>query len=631
MSGIIIPDLSPEINPGEDFYWHVNKTWETTVNIPSWSSSYGVSEEIEMQIEKVLYRILKKCKTIKSNDCNALSIFTTSALTPSYQKNSVLLLKQILNSINCIRDTDDIARTLAEFCLYKCECLITVYTVEQEEEHHKNRIYLATGKLGLPDKSYYDKSSDVILPYTKMLTSIAKLLEFPDPKSVEVFVQEEVSLAYNMDRADFEKDSASSIKHLETLCPAIPWASFWSVLNIKNDAKIILGSKRWLKIVNILFKKWSLDNWKIFLKCSLILHALPVLPKPFSKYYFNFFGRLMSGQKEKIPTKRLALTMTQKWLTVSLSKEYIKALLVIEPGIKAEVTEFVKKLVESAKSRLSKTDWLEHDTRLRAKKKLGAMHLGVGYPDEWPDIELPELNKENFLGNILELGKSSTIADLNNEGKVSKKIKCWDDPAFAVNAFYYSSGNGLIMPAGILIWPFYKKDAPLGWNYGALGAAIGHEMTHAFDMDGKNYDERGFLEPWWTVSDNRNYNKKTKELIKIFNEAEYVRHHVNGELTLSENISDLGGLGIALGALEGELDRTNRIRGLRNFFIAFAVSWRTKMRLAKAYQSLLVDRHAPPTLRVNLIVSQFDQWYEAFDIQPGHKLYREPAARIRIF
>ena len=630
MPKIKVPPLFEKTAPGKDFYYHVNRNWQIRANIPNWLSSFGVSEEIEIQVDDKLYNIMNE--SMKKMD--TIGVLSHSALTPSAQYNSIKTLKEIISKFACMRDEKDIAKTLGEFCLYRINSLFTVYSVEQEEENHKNRIYLTAGKLGLPDKSYYSGKVPGIIAYSKLLEKVGELLELP--YNMSSFVQLEASLANIMDRVDFDKDVRTTRQKLIEEYPSIPFKEFWETLEIKADGPIVIGSSRWMRMMQQLFKTWTLENWKIFFTGSLILHSLLILPPPYNDLYYDFFGKKLKDQPEKISQKRLALTMIKQWLPVTLSKEYIRANSVVNSRIKEEVTLFIKKLVVAAKHRLDNTEWLHQDTRTRSKKKLDAMDIGISYPDEWSKtkVKAEELNKENLLENILNLGKIMTLEDLEKEGKKSDKNKRWDDPTFAVNAYYYSQGNMLIMPAGILNWPFYKTDAPLGWNYGALGAAVGHEMTHAFDMDGKNYDERGFMEPWWTVGDNRAYNKKAKELVKIYGEANYMEHKVNGNLTLSENIADLGGLGIALGALEEELvgaSADKRKAALRNFFMAFAVSWRTKERKQKAYQALLIDRHAPPTLRVNLVVSQFDAWYEAFDIQEKNALFRAPEDRIRIF
>jgi putative endopeptidase len=240
------------------------------------------------------------------------------------------------------------------------------------------------------------------------------------------------------------------------------------------------------------------------------------------------------------------------------------------------------------------------------------------------------------LENLLQLGAWQTAYEISRLGEKRVNQKDWDEPVFAVNAYYYTQSNEMVIPLGSLYWPFYSSTAPLGWNYGGLGCILAHESTHAFDKEGKEYDPDGFPKKWWTPSDNRAYNKKTKSLIQLFSSQKILDNAVSGSLTLSENIADLGGMAIALDALRKHLEQhkvseEDCKKAYQQFFLSYAVSWRVKEKPEKTLQSLFLDHHAPPSLRVNLIVSQFDEWYKAFDILETDPMYIPPEKRIRIF
>jgi putative endopeptidase len=221
-------------------------------------------------------------------------------------------------------------------------------------------------------------------------------------------------------------------------------------------------------------------------------------------------------------------------------------------------------------------------------------------------------------------------------GKEVDVNRYWDDVVYSTNAHYYTETNQMILPAGSFTWPFYHEAAPIGWNYGGLGAVISHEITHAFDMDGMKYSVIGEKKNWWTTTDLKKYKKIASRLVERFGKARVLGHPVNGSLTLDENISDLGGLAIALDALKMDLIRrkasvTQEKEAYRNFFLSYAVSWRVKDSPERALQRLFMDRHAPTPLRVNYVVNQFDEWYEIFEIQVADELYLPPEERIRIF
>jgi len=278
-------------------------------------------------------------------------------------------------------------------------------------------------------------------------------------------------------------------------------------------------------------------------------------------------------------------------------------------------------------------EWLQPSTRDKAAKKIKAMRLSIAYPDEFAELKAPRLSKNNLIDNLIAMGEWRSDYELGRLGEHRDDQKDWDDPVYAVNGYYYSEANELVIPSGSLLEPFFSESRPLGWNYGGVGAIIGHEMTHAFDEEGCEYDENGRKKKWWSPTDTRNYEKITRHLVKMFNEHSLMHHHIDGKLTLSENIADLGGLAIALDALNVRLqgeDADIKKAAYKQFFTAYAVSWRIKERTKKQLQGLFMDKHAPTPLRVNLVVNQFQEWYDAFNISSG-LMFLPLDKRLRIF
>jgi putative endopeptidase len=325
--------------------------------------------------------------------------------------------------------------------------------------------------------------------------------------------------------------------------------------------------------------------------------------------------------------------LAQTWLKGSLGYMFVQRF--VPPQIKESALAIAKEIRQVAIERAGLVDWLDPKTRVKAQRKIASIYLGVAYPSQIERDKKTTLDPEQLVKNVLDLSLLDFKDEMENINQKLNPSK-WDDAIFAVNAYYYNEGNRLILPAGILRWPFFHPAASDGWNFGGLGATIGHEITHAFDADGKEYDEEGNRKPWWSRSEISRYRKKVEALIRLFSATEYFGHHLSGSLTLSENIADLGGVAIALAALKQRLSvqgttEVKRKKEICDFFTSFAVSWRTKERKEKAMQSLFMDVHSPPMARVNNIVCQFDDWYECFDIKPGDTLYKEPSARIRIF
>jgi putative endopeptidase len=294
----------------------------------------------------------------------------------------------------------------------------------------------------------------------------------------------------------------------------------------------------------------------------------------------------------------------------------------------------MKSILDAACSRIQETEWLEEKTRGKAVEKVKKIKASIVRPGNWTPFTPVKLDSENLLWNIFQLGTLKLNTMLENIGK---EHKYWDEGIYRVNAYYYNENNEIMVPYGTVYYPFYSVKESAAWNFGALGSILGHEICHAFDEDGKNYNGEGEKEKWWTRKDNLRYNHKSKELIHLYSKEEIDGTHLNGKKTLSENIADLGGLAIALEALQNYFIKENitevdeQLKAYRIFFYSFAVSWRTKYRAEKLQRMIELDLHAPAEQRVNLVVCQFDEWYDAFGVKEGDEMFCKPKDRIRIF
>ena len=617
--------------------------------MPPYMSSYGVSEEIEESVNKELLTILDQSRTIVQKTADKkiphttylLGTLTESALNKKVQQNNIQSLKRIVTGFRCIRDNKDVATVIGDCITKGINTIFSVQVVPTETDSAILRFGIGPGDVGLPDLSYYNKQETSILKrralaaYTKLLLRLG--IDF-DVEGLERFVGFETIVAEAIVKSRQDNEVLMKGSDLQRTFPAIPWEAFltrctgWSPSKIKSHTFLIF-SKRWFTDVNRWFRTLPLETWRLYFSGNVILHTLPLLPPPFDEMEFQLFGHRMRGQSEKLPQRYLALRMAQIWLSGSLGYLFVKSY--VSPIIKQQAYAIAREIRQVAAERAGATEWLESVTRKIASKKVNNIYLGVAYPTVMERDEQTTLNPENLVDNVFTLATLKFQDSLENVGSKLQPER-WEDPVFAVNAYYYNEGNRLILPAGILRWPFFHPAANDGWNFGGLGAVIGHEITHAFDNEGKDFDETGNLRPWWSKEESANYHKKTEALISLYNNTTYFGHHLNGVLTLSENIADLGGVAIALAALKKRLAAKKVTQDVYKkeiceFFTSFAVSWRTKEKKEKAIQSLFMDVHAPPSARVNNIVSQFDDWYECFNIQPGHALYKDPSHRIRIF
>ena len=641
-SKINIPPTT-SIRPGSDFYRYINGAWLRHTPMPPYASSYGVSEEVDSHIEKFIFKEIYACQALVAkgkprtfDDTVRYSIgqMALSSLRPNMQKNNVEFLKRSIRSLGCIRDTNDIASALGAMCRFN---IATILEISISQTASIYRINLSPGSLGLPHLQYYNATvpgkSKILYAYTGLLARIVKRLDIDD---LSYMIPLEAIFAANLSHAEKEDESiiltgAELVKEYKN----IPWDILFKSYGIEDDKfkthKINVDSPGWFSYLNKQMIDLPLEQWQSLLTLHTILHALPYLPPPFDTWHHYLYGRLLRGQRNKTPQDILTLNIVKNQMPTQLGYIFVKKYL--SPEFKSQATQFVNHIVDAAVKHVKEVEWFTGETRRRAAEKIRGMTVSAGYY-ELPLQPPPTLQPDNLLANIYILEAASTDQQIRQLLHGTPK-GFWKEPPYTVNAYYYHETNQIIIPAGCFFWPFFNEAHKewIGWNYGGLGATIGHEITHAFDTHGRLFNESGNEKEWWSSSDLKNYGDKTAALVKLFTTQKVLGRGVDGKSTLNENLADLGGLAIALDALKSELTGTTeeRARQLRDFFISYAISWRTKEHSERRLQRLILDIHAPVELRVNLIVSQFEEWYQAFDITEKDALYIPPEERIRIF
>lgn len=637
-------------NPGENFYQYINHDWIKRAHIPDFESSYSVNEEIEQQIDANLFKILDECEafalksvdkkdSIKERFKDIIGRLILSSMRVKVQKNSIHLLKQKIDNLHCIRSIDDIGEVLGYLCKHKVSTLLNTF-IQLERTKKNSSIYtliLNEGSLGLPDDSYYKATAPgklrTLYAYINLVKKVCKLLDIDDLSSV-IPLESYFSAHIKNNEVLKNDEILFEGKELVKKFPIFPWNSFFSSLDLPNylEYSFRVSSIHWIQTLEKSFSTITFEQWKNLFKLHVVLHALPLLPPPYDDIHFDFFENRLKGQKKKISQKYLTLNLVKNYLSTQLSILYKDKYL--KDSLKKNATDFIKSVHTSAIKQIQSNTWMETKTKEKAKEKVKKMVLSIGWPEKYPLLFMPILETDNLLSNIYALSSSIHKEEINLLNKKSKPGVFWSEASYLVNAFYYNEINEFIIPAGSLMKPFYDKDSSIGWNYGGLGCVIGHEMVHAFDEDGRNYDEHGLYNPWWSKKDNRYFQNISKSLIEQYNKSKIYDVNINGKKTLNENIADLGGMSIALEALKNEIssyDENKKKVEYQQFFISYAVSWRTKEEKQKVLQNIFMDVHSPPEFRVNNIVVHFDEWYYAFDIEVGDKLYIPPEERIRIF
>jgi len=634
--------------PGDNFYLFVNEAWLHKTVIPPTRVTFGVSEEIEQKIESDSKILLQECiRETKTKDTKSsykkslqhlLGNLTLSVQKANETQTNMNLVKNILACIQSLSNKEEVGVLLGEFCKYKIHCLLHLYAQYENKNDTKYTFTIGTGSLGLPDPSYYFQKSlnrqKYLHAYKKFLKRIGSLFDIPNLHCVVKLerILAGVLLESQNDTLEVEKTGA----RLEDEFRHIPWTIFFETMGLANwkSNLFFIDSPRWLHTVNKLFYHLGLDQWKLLLSLEFLLYSLTWLPAPYSDVSFRFYRKLLRGQQKKLDRDIQAIYVAQQYAMPFFSRLYKEQF--IDPSIKPVIQHMIEEFLIVAKRRLQRVEWLEESTRKKAQEKVDAMKFIVAFPDKFEYHVLPPIDNTNLLANLLELGTWQTHYEIQKLGQPISQRKEWDDALFAVNAYYYEQANEMVIPSGILHPPFYDAHKSFAWNYGGIGCILSHEMTHAFDKEGKEFNPKGIQQKWWTSSDNSNYNKQIQELIALYNKQKVFGLPVSGKKTVSENIADIGGMSIALDALKQKVDsmsltENQRKEYYKEFFTSYAVSWRLKEKKKKRIQSLILDKHAPPSLRVNLVVSQFQEWYDAFDIQPEDALYIPAEKRIHIF
>ena len=588
-----------------------------------------------------LLKIIKKSIKQPTNaDKKAVATYVKSLYTKTSGERVKNTLQILLNQVDCLTNSVNPENTLqiqiAQIMghrAYNGMFGIIGLGEAPEEQHSKHiRMTLYTPSKGLPKKEYYIKQK-IFNYYKYFLKTLGSAFHYDD---LDAFAEMEKKYVHILDNADNEDTVVMTGKAIQALAPHFPWTVFWNTIDPEGQflsQKFNVYSKKWLIYVNTMFKKYTLENWKVWLRASLLISYANLLPRELNKYYFHLYNYLIRGQIKPLSKLETVIGIIKRDLEIPLSRIYVEEFNM--KALRAEMRAFMETIRSATIERIQSLDWMHHSTRLKAIAKVRNINFGVLYMTQSYNYETPQLGPDP-IENMHILGR----AYINRALKIIQEkysTDLWDEvPVYNVNAYYMSAGNRLFIPAAIANWPFYCSDASIGWNYGALGSVIGHEITHAFDDNGREFDQYGNRSHWWTNGDITAYEKKTRDIISLYNKSELYGRNINGAQTLSENIADLGGIAISLAALKGQLEKRNAdekecLQMYRDFFEGYATSWREKERKTHCIRELIVDVHSPAIFRVNNIVGHFQEFYDAFHICAKDPMYIAPENRLRIF
>ncbi len=639
--------IDSTVNPGDDFYQFANGGWLKTTKIPDdktrWSEFGVLGEKNNERILSIINEISKDSNVKKgSNTYKIKEFYNTGMDTAKIDKLGVAPLAELFAKIDGMNTLEDVQNVSAYLQTMYIPTFFTIYAAPDQKNSSINIANLYQGGLGLPNKEYYlsekEQMKKLREAYVKHVAKMFTLLgddEATANKNAKTVMAVETEFAkasfsmLQLRDADLNYNKMT-VSELAKLSPNLDWANYFKTMGYANIESINIGQKPFVKELSSILKNTKVEDWKTVFRWDLINNMASYLSSNFEKANFEFYAKTMSGQKQMSPRWKRVLGVTSTVLGEAIGEIYVKKY--FPPEAKKKMLTLVANLREALAERIAKLTWMGDSTKKEAKAKLDAFTVKVGYPDEWKDYSNLKVGTESYAANALNAMKFMYKFNMDKLGKPVDK-KEWGMTPQTVNAYYSPSKNEIVFPAAILQPPFFNLHADDAVNYGGIGVVIGHEMSHGFDDQGSKYDKDGNLRNWWTKADRAKYEEQTQKLVNHFDGFVAIDSlHVNGKLTLGENIGDFGGLTISYEALKiaKKGDLSKKIDGYtlsQRFFLSYATIWRNKIRDEALKRRIKEDVHSPGKFRVNGGVFNIPEFYEAFNIKKTDKLYRSVEQR----
>jgi endothelin-converting enzyme/putative endopeptidase len=642
---------SAALRPGDDFFAYANGDWLTKTEIPADRSSWGamgaLAEETNQRIVKMIEDLANDKKL--GGEARKVSDYYRAYMNESaIEGKGVSPLKPMLAKIDAIKDKAGLTRALGESIRadvdplnntdFFTENLFGLWVAQGLHDTSRHMPYILQGGLGMPDRAYYLDSSERMAglrtKYQQHIAAMFKMAGYSDAeaRAAKVFALEVDIANAHASRADsadvLKADNTWTVKDFASRAPGMDWNAFFKAAKLGDQQKFIVWHPSAVVGEAALLQKVDLATWKDYLAFHRINQMANVLPKAFADQRFDFYGKSLSGTPQQSVRWKRALGATNEAMDEAVGKIYVAKYFPAEN--KARLQQMVGNIVDAFGKRVDKLDWMAPATRAQAKEKLKTLYVGVGYPDKWKSYEGLKVVADDAFGNAVRADEFHTAQEIAKLHRKPDRTE-WSMPPQLVNAVNLPLQNALNFPAAILQPPFFDPKASDATNYGAIGAIIGHEISHSFDDQGAQFDAQGRLRDWWTKQDAEHFKTASSKLVEQYNGYKpFADLAVNGQLTLSENLADLAGLAASYDAYKSASGTKAGEEGDRQFFMGYAHSWRNKAREAAERRGILTDGHAPPQYRT-ATVRNLDAWYKAFDVQPGQKLYLAPEDRVRVW
>ncbi|WP_413670222.1 M13 family metallopeptidase [Mucilaginibacter sp. Mucisp86] len=648
----VIHNMDTTVKPGDDFFKYANGTWLRKNPIPAAYASWGIGNVVQEELRDRMKRINEdalKANAPKGSNTQKIGDFYFSGMdTVNIEKQGLSPLKDELDKIDRITDIKSLVEEFAHLQRIGVTQPIGAYVGQDAKNSSKMILGLYQSGIGMPNRDYYfnkDEHSVAIRTnyQNKYLPTMFKLAGLTADKataaakktySLETFLADSSRKLEDL-RDPYHNYNKMTLVALSKLAPDIDWKPTFEKMDYKNSDTVIVGQPEYYRALNKALKIYSIDDWKNYLRNNLMTAFGSYLSKPFDQEVFRFYEKVIEGSTAQLPRWKRVLDTENGLMGEVLGQIFVKEY--FPEKTKERYVKLVEEMRTSFKEHIEKLDWMSPETKEKAYYKLSKVNPKVGYPDKWKDFSTLEINRGPYALNVLRANEWWHNFSAAKLGKPVDRTE-WDITPQTYNAYYNPSNNEIVLPAGIFTIPGYKDeniDDAVIYGY-AAASTIGHEMTHGFDDQGRQFDAAGNLKAWWKPQDSVKFSQRAKMLIDQFNGYSIYGLHVNGKATQGENIADLGGIVIGLDAFkktqqykEGKL--INGLTPLQRYFLGYSLGWLTQDRKESLSSQILTNEHAPGFMRVNGPFTDVPEFYEAFHIKKGDKMWIDPDKRVKIW
>src|ERR1700736_3095960 len=642
-------NFDTSVKPSDDFFLYANGGWIKRTEIPPEFSRWGSFNILIEHNNDALHAIAEKTAKTKASDPTAQKVgdyYASGMDEKTIEAMKTKPLQDELDKIDTMKDRNDVLKEIAHLHLIGVNAFFNFGSSQDDKDSTREIANAVQGGLGLPDRDYYTKDDDAskklrdayVAHVTKMLTLLGESAEKADADAKKIMALETSLAQASRTRVELRDPQKNYNKmtpdQLQQLTPDWKWSDYFSGIGLTNPGDIDVHQPDFFKAINTAFTSTSLDDWKSYLRWHLINATASALSADFVNEDFDFKEKTLRGTQQIKPRWKRVITSEDGEIGEALGKLYVKEY--FPPAAKARALELINNLKEALADRIKSLEWMDVATKQKALDKLAAFQVKIGYPEKWRDYSTLMIDRGPFVLNELRAANFESKRQLNKIGKPVDRTE-WGMTPPTVNAYYNPKMNEIVFPAGILQPPFFYANADDAVNYGGIGAVIGHEMTHGFDDQGRQYDDVVNLRDWWSPDSAAKFKERSGAIVKQYSEYEPLSGlHVNGELTQGENIADLGGVKLAYAALQKALagkprEKIDGFTPEQRFFLSFAQIWRSKQRDEDLKLRLNTDPHSPARYRVNGPLSNLAEFAKAFNIPGNSPMVRPADKRVNIW